>query len=219
MFITIDGPDGTGKTTLSKELVQRLNQLDIPAVYTSEPTNSPLGKRIRQILRDGGADAGRLTELFVQDRKEHIEDFIAPKTNEGQIVICDRYKYSTICYQHLQGEPIERLLSLNRPFPSPDIAFILNVDSPDILLGRIEKRGLETEIFEKRPVILQTIALYRQMSSFYPNDQIIPIDANNSLKTISDTMIQHILSRNSIHSEHTAVCSSLPGSLRAVQFA
>ena len=195
MFITIDGPDGTGKTTLSNQLVHRLNQLGLPAVYTSEPTASPLGKRIRQILHDGGADAAMLTELFVQDRGEHLEGFILPSVKEGQTVVCDRYKYSTVCYQHLQGEPIERLVALNRPFPSPDIAFILNVDSPDILLDRIAKRGLETEIFEKRPIISKTIELYRQMPDFYPDDNIISINADNTPEAILEEMVRHILKK------------------------
>lgn len=193
MFITIDGPDGTGKTTLAKGLAQALISDEIPAVYTSEPTDTKLGKYIRKVLREGGADLPRLTELFIEDRANHIQDFILPQSRRGKVVICDRYKYSTVCYQHLQGEPISRLIDLNKPFVSPDIAFILMVNSPDVLLNRIGSRGKERDLFETRSFMEKSIQLYSKMKSFYPKDNIILIDAEQTPEEILSAIKAHVI--------------------------
>lgn len=180
MFITIDGPDGTGKTTLAKRLESSLRENGNPAIYTSEPTNSPKGKHIRQILRNGGEELQRLTELFVEDRADHIRDFIFPQSIQGKVVICDRYKYSTVCYQHLQGEPIDRLIELNKKFISPDIAFILLADDPAVLMDRIGERGNARDLFETQEILKKSISLYSKMNVFYPEDHIIFVNAQKS---------------------------------------
>ncbi|MCI8623453.1 MAG: dTMP kinase [Provencibacterium sp.] len=182
MFITIDGPDGTGKTTLAHKLAENLQAQGLPAVYTCEPTDSELGRRIRTILREGGCELGRLTDLFVEDRAGHIRSFIEPCCRQGQLVICDRYKYSTICYQHLQGEPIERLLERNRNFLAPDLAVILCTNDAGLLLERIGRRGLGADLFESRKTIENSIALYRRMPEFFPEENFHYIDSKLPLE-------------------------------------
>lgn len=189
MFITIDGPDGTGKTTVAHSLVKKLQEKSFPAIYTSEPTDSPLGVRIRQALKDGGADLPLLTDLFIQDRRNHVEGFILPQMQQGKTIICDRYKYSTICYQHLQGEPIEKLIAMNAPFPSPSLAIILYSEHVDTLLNRISKRGLDKDLFETRGILEKSIRLYKEMPHYYPDETFAYIEVDMDLDTILEKVV------------------------------
>lgn len=186
MFITIDGPDGTGKTTVAKALLPKLEAWGLPCVFTAEPTDTALGRHIRTLLREGAA-AGEMTALFVRDRAEHIRDFILPQTGAGRTVICDRYKYSTVCYQHLQGEPLETLLELNSAFLSPDLAVILTAERAQVLLDRIGRRGGERDLFENRAVLERAIALYRDMERFYPAERFLYLDA---LRPVEETVAE-----------------------------
>lgn len=194
MFITIDGPDGSGKTTAAKTLCQLLGQAGIPAAFTSEPTSSPLGKSIRKLLREGGADAARMTDLFVQDRSEHVRDFILPRQEEGIAVVCDRYRYSTVAYQHVHGEPLERLLELNNPFPTPDLAFILvPQEGVEVLLKRMDNRGGKQDIYEKKDFQEQVTAIYRNMKEYYPEDPVFFLDAGLDMDEAPRIMLGHVL--------------------------
>lgn len=180
MFITIDGPDGVGKTSVAKELVEAVNraagrQL---ALYTAEPTQSELGRKIRRILQSNDpAEQQKLTEYFVENRGEHVKE-IAAQSREGHIVVCDRYRYSTVVYQHMQGEDISKLVALNADFLRPDYSFILNVDSVDVLLSHIAFRKNTTEMFETEDILQKAITLYNEMNSYFPHDNIVFIDAN-----------------------------------------
>ena len=193
MFITIDGPDGTGKTTLARQLAERLQAAGIPAAYTCEPTGSKLGQHIREILRKGGYELSRLTDLFVEDRAEHIRDFIQPRCLRGAVVICDRYKYSTLCYQHLQGEPIARLLELNKGFLAPDLPVILLSEDAGLLLERICQRGQGSDLFESRRTIEQSIAIYRQMPAYFPEENFLYLNAACPPEETADQLEAKIL--------------------------
>lgn len=183
MFITIDGPDGVGKTSVAKQLVEFVNrdagkQL---AVYTAEPTQSDLGRKIRKILQNGTpSEVQRLTQFFIEDRRDHVKEITA-QVDSGYIVICDRYRYSTVVYQHMQGEDILKLIALNADFLKPDFSFILNVDSVDILLSHISNRSDTTDLFETRSTLKKAIALYRKMDTYFPDDNVIFINANQSV--------------------------------------
>ena len=202
MFITIDGPDGTGKTTLARGLVESLQAKGIPAVYTCEPTGSVLGQHIREILRKGGYELSRLTELFTEDRAQHIRDFIEPHCRQGEVVVCDRYKYSTVCYQHLQGEPVERLLSLNGGFMAPDLPVILCANDAGLLLRRIGQRGLGSDLFESRKTIEESIQLYQKMPDYFPEEHFFSIDAALPQQEAACLLLKEVLNRLSSGSEN-----------------
>jgi len=190
MFIVIDGPDGAGKTTAAKKLVELINGRGGKAVYTAEPTDGETGKEIRALLSSfNPSETAKLTELFIKDRAEHITQ-IEELLGEGFAVVCDRYKYSTVVYQQTQGEPLEKLLRLNGAFPDPDYAFIINADSVDTLLTRISVRGIETEIFETRERQKKVMELYNSLDKYYKN--IIFVDANMSLNGILDEISKKI---------------------------
>ena len=179
MFITFDGADGTGKSTLARALVARLNTQpgEDRVVYTCEPTHMELGRHIREVLQGKyPEEQDRLTEYFVEDRRLHNLE-IAEQLQAGQTVVCDRYRYSTVVYQHLQGERIERLIELNRDFMAPDYAFILTAQSVDVLLERIGIRNEAKELFETAETLKKALELYDHMKDYFPEDNIILLDA------------------------------------------
>lgn len=157
-FIVIDGLDGTGKTHMVNRLHNYLNKKNksYRILTTREPTNGTYGKQARELLekeKDPLKSADKMLDLFIKDRKEHLKNVILPfldlpNSSEVNIVICDRYYYSTITFQNTQGLDLNTLLEKNKDFKKPDIAFILD-NSPQISLNRISKTRNETEKFEK----------------------------------------------------------------------
>ena len=102
IFITFEGPEGSGKSTQSSRLQQDLIADGHETVHTAEPGGTDLGKRIRSILLE--KDDIRLNDtaelfLFEADRAQHVEEFILPAINDGKIVICDRFNTATFAYQ------------------------------------------------------------------------------------------------------------------------
>lgn len=193
MFITVDGPDGAGKTTLVHNVVKELKEkYGLPAIYTREPTNGLLGLRIRELAKTGGSKE-EILELFLADRKDHIENFIIPELQKGNIVISDRYKYSTVCYQHLQGFGINLLVRKNN-FLSPDIAFIVNTEY-DILKSRMAERNIDREIFEVDDYLKKSIGLYKKMERFFPGENFIFVDADKSRENLVKIVVDHILQK------------------------
>ncbi len=192
MFIVIDGPDGTGKTTVAVQLVELLGQKGKRAVYTTEPSDGPQGRRIREIL-NSGQNSDQLTELFIADRRDHVDNFIVPRQQEGWIVVSDRYKYSTVCYQHLQtGRPLTELLELNADFPAPDLAVILLVDDSATLMDRIGQRSDDRDIFETQNFLRKNLDLYKQIKILYPEENIRYINAGRSVREVVTDIMQLI---------------------------
>lgn len=159
MFIVIDGADGTFKTTRAKDLV---NKFLGNGIYTSEPTE-PI------------PESGDLLEFFIEDRRRHQED-IKKWLSEGKDVVCDRYKYSTIVYQHLLGHPIEKLIELNKEFIIPDFTFIHD-STIDRVMTAIESREETKSIFETREIQEKVLKLFRLIPKFFPNERIVLIES------------------------------------------
>ncbi|MBI2576081.1 dTMP kinase [Candidatus Woesearchaeota archaeon] len=158
LFIVFEGLDGSGKGEMIKRLCGYLSAIsaNLNIRVTAEPSSGVYGKKIREILqkdRNPKSRGAELLDLYVKDRKEHVEKEITPflkaeSGNKATVIICDRYYYSTIAYQGLQGIPIKELLEKNNDFPKPDIAFILDVPA-EVALQRISRARPKTEKFEE----------------------------------------------------------------------
>lgn len=153
LFIVFDGLDGSGKGEMVKSLKDYLaKNKKLKILVTKEPTNGQYGKQIKKILKkekDPKVSAEKCLQLFVKDREKHlakeIESFLE---KENAVVICDRYYYSTIAFQHTQGVAIEKVIFDNMSFRTPDIAFILDLPA-EMALERIGERGEKKEKFEQ----------------------------------------------------------------------
>jgi dTMP kinase len=101
-FITLEGGDGTGKTTQGKILESYLTARDQPCILTREPGGTDLGELIRRVLLEVGKQPiASPTELFLYlaDRAQHVHEIVAPALERGKIVLCDRHTDSTLAYQ------------------------------------------------------------------------------------------------------------------------
>ncbi|MFA5880758.1 MAG: dTMP kinase [Eubacteriales bacterium] len=151
IFITFEGPDGSGKTTQMEMLGERLESLGRDVVYTREPGGTGIGEDIRDILLDSSNTAMvHRTEalLYAAGRAQHVDELIKPALGQGKIVLCDRFIDSTIAYQGFgRGIDLGFLNELNNIAVAgllPDLTLILDID-PALGIERInEKRVLKS---------------------------------------------------------------------------
>lgn len=132
-FITFEGPEGSGKTTVINEVYHRLVK-DCDVIMTREPGGVPTGEEIRKIVLEGN-DMDIRTEamLFAASRREHLVLKVIPALKEGKIVLCDRYIDSSLAYQgYARGIGVEEVRALNEFAINglyPDLTIYLNVSA------------------------------------------------------------------------------------------
>lgn len=173
-FIAFEGLDGSGQSTQVETLRDLLVKKGIQVVLTKEPTkDSEAGRKVREILsKSYRAKSEELQELFVQDRKEHLENLVIPSLKDGKIVISDRYLFSTFAFGASEGLNLEWLISLNDEFLLPDLTLILKV-SPEICLQRIEQRGTTRDLFEEVEKLGRVWERYKTFPNRFSNVYII----------------------------------------------
>src|SRR3989338_7915389 len=189
VFIVLDGMDGAGKSEMVKLLHNYIfsKSKSCSILTTREPTSGRYGKEIRKILASDKypkENAEKLLGLFIKDRQEHVNDSIIPflkKSNGGMnIVICDRYYYSTIAFQAVQGLDMKMLVEKNKKFLKPDVAFIMDLN-PEIALERIKKR--EKEKFEQVDFMRRLRDRFLQLPKIL-KDNIKIIDASKEANEV-----------------------------------
>lgn len=198
IFIVVDGIDGSGKSEIIKMLHNYLfsKHKKYRILTTREPTHGKYGNRIRQMLRkekNPKSSSKELLDLFVKDRQEHLKKTIDPflkssSKNEINIVLCDRYYYSTIAFQSAQGLNAKDIIAKNKGFRKPDIAFILDVN-PNIAMKRISHR--QKEKFEQ----LSFMKKIRQNFLKLPRllkDNIKIIDSKDSLNEVFENIKKEV---------------------------
>lgn len=161
-----EGIDGAGKTTQVRLLDERLRREGYDVVCLKEPTEGPWGQKLRQLARHGREQVSPVTELewFLQDRREDVEQNIQPALARGQIVLLDRYYFSTIAYQGAMGLDPEEIRVRNEAFaPPPDLLFMLDI-LPEIGLQRVRHRG-EVSHFERLEYLQRVAVLFERMTA------------------------------------------------------
>jgi dTMP kinase len=162
-LIALEGLDGVGKTTQARLLARHLTSLGLPVLLTREPTDGYYGQKIRQILvhgRQGLTPAAEL-DLFVADRREHVREVIRPALAAGNIVITDRYYFSSMAYQGALGlDPLEILRRHAQFAPQPHVTILLALDLAEVG-GRLRQRGEPlSHSFEKIAYLAKVAAIF-----------------------------------------------------------
>jgi dTMP kinase len=158
-LLALEGVDGSGKTTQAHLLAVSLLQQGREVVLTQEPGAGPMGQRLRRYLQ---GPERRLTpqdelELFLADRREHVDQVIKPALAAGQIVITDRYYYSSVAYQGALGLDPAWILAENEAFaPRPDLVFLLVLPVAQAL-ARLQRPH---QLSEKAPYLERVAAIY-----------------------------------------------------------
>ena len=143
MFITIEGPEGSGKTTAVDTAVKELEKMGYRIVRTREPGGTPIAEQIRNVILDKNNVAmDQRTEalLYAASRRQHLVEKVWPALKEGKIVICDRYLDSSLAYQGgARGLGVDNILQVNSFATEgtfPDLTLLFDID-PKIGLARI----------------------------------------------------------------------------------
>jgi dTMP kinase len=133
LFITFEGPEGSGKSTHIVQLGKYLNDRGYPVFITREPGGTALSGHFRQILLETGEGLTALAELFLYeaDRAQHVAEVIKPALNQRRLVLCDRYTDSTLAYQGFgRGLDLKQVAQLNAAAAGdclPDLTILLDV--------------------------------------------------------------------------------------------
>jgi len=202
-LITLEGIDGSGKSTAAKAMAVGLKRL-IPEriiVLTAEPTNGEAGKILRKELsscsedRDETTTARRMRELFLfmADHADHLTKTVIPALQAGAVVISDRYADSTAAYQGvtLQGivpDPVQWIRSIYRPWnviPDKTLLFVLN---PTEALERLGARSAR-EKFERNDFLKEVDMNFRLLASLEP-ERFVQIDAEQEEEAVSKSALQ-----------------------------
>lgn len=161
-LIAFEGIDGTGKTTQIALLAEALRQRGLSVVVTREPTDGPYGRKIRELYKNRkSVTPEEELALFLDDRREHVAQVIAPALAKGQVVLTDRYYYSTAAYQGAAGHDPQKIIAANELFaPVPDMVIML--EAP-VSLGvhRVQKlRGESLNDFEQEGALARVAEIF-----------------------------------------------------------
>ncbi|MDR1319999.1 MAG: dTMP kinase [Gracilibacteraceae bacterium] len=163
-FIVLEGIDGSGLSTQAARLVSALaEQTGRKTLLTKEPTDGPAGLLIRQALSGRLRDipAPGLALLFAADRLDHLRNFILPALERGEIIVCDRYLWSSLAYQSLECDAAW-VKEINRFARQPDLTLFLRV-RPAVSLARIARSRSGTELFEKEEILRRVLACFENL--------------------------------------------------------
>lgn len=152
MFITFEGPDGSGKTTVSTEVVRRLKEAGYAVTYTREPGGSAIAEQIRSVILDPAntaMDARTEALLYAAARRQHLTEIVLPALENGVTVISDRFVDSSLAYQGCGRQiGMDAVYDINRFATEdrmPDLTLFLHV-SAEVGLRRIGSRAVRDRL-------------------------------------------------------------------------
>ncbi len=203
MIITLERPEGSGKTTAVKAAVAKLQELGYQVVQTREPGGTPIAEQIRNVILDKNNTAMDIrTEalLYAASRRQHLVEKVWPALKEGKIVICDRYLDSSLAYQGgARDLGIDNVLNINLFATEntwPDLTLLFDI-KPEIGLQRIsananhEVNRLDLEKLEFHNKVRDSFLL---LAKKYP-ERFIIIDASKDREQVAKDTLEAILSR------------------------
>ncbi len=203
MFITLEGGEGSGKSTAIKIIVPRLEKLGYEVVLTREPGGTPISEEIRNVILDKkNTEMDPMTEalLYAASRRQHIVEKIKPALKEGKIVISDRFLDSSLAYQGgARGLGIDRVYELNQYATDgllPDLTIFFEL-KPQEGLKRIEAnaaREVNRLDVEKITFHEKVYNSFETLCEKFPN-RIVRIDASKNAEEVADEVYEEIIKR------------------------
>ncbi|MFQ5907958.1 MAG: dTMP kinase [Thermoplasmata archaeon] len=194
LFVTLEGIDGAGKSTLTRSLARRLQETRIDVVQTKEPTSSWLGDAVRRAVEED-EDPRVQTLLFLADRGVHVER-ITGWLSEGKVVLCDRFQDSTLAYQRvaLEGRVDDPRDWLERASSfitlEPDLTLLLLVD-PAEGLARISATRARSP-FERTAFLTRVQQVYEELAQ---SPRFVNLDGSLPRTKMAEAAEEAVLAR------------------------
>ncbi len=199
MFITLEGPEGSGKSTQIRRLAKRLETMGYPVVMTREPGGTPISDQIRHVLvRMENKELHPRTEilLFLAARAQLVEQLIKPALLNGKIILCDRYGDSTLAYQGyghgLDLDKLRQMLDFATDHLKPDLTILLDLD---VKTGLMRKKAEdEWNRLDAYEVLFHERVRqgYLQLAAEEPERWRV-VDASQGIDTVQEDLFQIIL--------------------------
>ena len=198
LFIALEGPDGSGKSTIIKLIGNYLKDKGIEFVMTREPGGTLIGEEIRHIVLDEkntGISDETEALLYAAARGQHVHEKILPSLKEGKLVLCERFVLSSLAYQGVgRGLGIEKVKAIN-DFAIrgvyPDLILFFHVDPEVTLERKTENQGgdrLEQEGNDFHKTVYEG---YMELLKLYPKN-IKVIDATKSIEEVLEQSIKEV---------------------------
>lgn len=199
-FITFEGPDGSGKTTITKNVVDKLMKLGYDVCLTREPGGIEIAEQIRKVILDpNNTSMDPRTEalLYAASRRQHLVEKVLPALKENKLVICDRFLDSSLAYQgNARGLGIDNILGINEFAIDglfPDLTIYLDISAEGgiarVNSRREEKDRLDSESIEFHKKVVDG---YKKVNERF-KDRVKVVDASNSIEEVSDDCLNIIL--------------------------
>ena len=198
IFITFEGNDGAGKTTICKLVEKELIKKGYEVVYTREPGGSAIAESIRNILLDvknTNMDARTEAILYAASRRQHLVDVVLPALKEKKIVLCDRFIDSSLAYQGVgRGLGIKEVYDLNQfaiDSFMPDKTIFLSVDI-ETGARRMDLRGEKNRLDLEKDSFHQKVRQgYEKLIEMYPS-RIVKVDATGTIEEVLHSTMKEI---------------------------
>ena len=197
-FIVFEGIDGSGKSTQIKSISKQLETQGLKIYTTFEPTDGPVGSLIRQmLLGEIATDQRTIASLFAADRTDHLtnqKNGIKQKVDQGGIVLCDRYYFSSYAYhaQYIDMEWVIHANSLNAEILKPDLTIFIDAD-PEICFKRIKLSRTDFEMYEQIDVMKNVrINYFKAFDRLKDSEKIAVVDGNTTPEKVEDSILNEI---------------------------
>lgn len=190
IFITLEGPDGAGKSTQIENIKSYFENAGREVVVSREPGGTPISEKLRNIVLDNGnAEMDDITEMFVYAaaRAQHVSEKIRPALDKGSVVVCDRFVDSSIAYQGYGRNLGDQVGEVNRYATcglEPDVTFFMDLD-PEIGRSRIGKDVRDRLEQQKLDFHYRVYEGYKAICEKYP-ERVVRIDATRTIDEIKE---------------------------------
>ena len=198
LFITVEGTDGSGKSTQIELLMDYLKAKGLEIVYTREPGGTEISEKIREIILDiNNIKMTGTTEalLYAAARSQHVEEKIIPAINEGKVVICDRFVDSSIAYQGaargLGSDMIMGVNSFALHGIMPDMTLFFDLSPQKGILRKKNQKELDRLETEKLDFHMKVYEGYKALCEKYP-ERIKAVNADNSIEAVHKEVVEAI---------------------------